>query len=328
MYTITGTNVHTILPIAIDLLYKIGQERDSRAGKVLVSPYPITTMYYRPTERVLFHKERDANPFFHLFEVLWMLAGRDDVAWLAQFNSNIAAVASDNGITFHGAYGKRWNNQINLIIDRLRKNPLCRRQVLSIWNKDLDLSNQDTKDLPCNLVVHFQINYKNKLDMTVFCRSNDIIWGCYGSDAVTFSILQEYVACSIGVPVGYYWQISNNYHGYLNTMSPLKTLCTADTNPYTTISTFPLFKQNKKYWDRDLKMFIEEGTNALGYKTPFFRRVAVPMLTAYTHFRELEAPLRYSMSIKALTTCKAADWALAATEWIERRRDKWIQKNK
>jgi hypothetical protein len=47
----------------------------SRAGDVLVAPHPVMSVTSIPTERVLFDPARDANPFFHLFESLWMLAG-------------------------------------------------------------------------------------------------------------------------------------------------------------------------------------------------------------------------------------------------------------
>jgi hypothetical protein len=57
--------------------------------------------------------------------------------------------------------------------------------------------------------------------MTVFCRSNDLIWGAYGANAVHMSILQEYVACGLARPVGHYWQVSNNYHVYESAIVPI-----------------------------------------------------------------------------------------------------------
>ncbi len=38
----------------------------SRNGPVLVIDEPVIITYEKPQERVLFNKERDANPFFHL----------------------------------------------------------------------------------------------------------------------------------------------------------------------------------------------------------------------------------------------------------------------
>ena len=72
-------NVHCALPRALQELERVGQARESRNGPVIVFPDPVTTVYAKPCERVMFWSERDANPAFHLYEALWMLAGRDDV---------------------------------------------------------------------------------------------------------------------------------------------------------------------------------------------------------------------------------------------------------
>jgi thymidylate synthase len=71
------------------------------------------------------------------------------------------------------------------------------------------------KDVPCNTNAFFRVT-NGKLDMMVNCRSNDIFWGAYGANAVHFSFLQEYVASSIGVEVGRYWQNSFNFHAYVD----------------------------------------------------------------------------------------------------------------
>lgn len=134
----------------------------SRNGDVIMVDEPITVTYERPLERVLHSRVRDCNPFFHLYEALWMLAGRNDVAPLAFYNSNIANY-SDDGSTFNGAYGYRWRHgwkheepvwsehfgqnidvekefdQLNIIVDHLKKDPTSRRVVLQMWNIQDDL---------------------------------------------------------------------------------------------------------------------------------------------------------------------------------------------
>jgi hypothetical protein len=107
MIVIKARNVNDAWHQAKSVLKEYGVQRDSRVGPVLEAFWPVTTMYERPMERILFDPIRDVNPFFHFFEGLWMLSGRDDVKWISQYNSNIAQY-SDNGLTFHGAYGYRW----------------------------------------------------------------------------------------------------------------------------------------------------------------------------------------------------------------------------
>jgi hypothetical protein len=333
--------VHQALPFAVRELLGTGALRQSRAGAVRVSDCPVTTVYERPSEKVIFWEDRDANPFFHLFEALWMLAGRNDVEWLSYFNSNIAKVASDDGLTFHGAYGKRWRShwkidQLVEIARNLAGNQDCRRQVLQTWSAPDDLSNHGTRDVPCNTTMTFQIGNDGRLDLSVFCRSNDIVWGCYGSDAVTFGMLLEYVAGLIGCKVGRYYQISVNWHGYVETLDKVGELMFEIDDklgtppcPYETgaVKTVPLVGNDPALWHQDLKMFMDEGANAMGYRDPFFRKVAVPMLQAWNRFKNLDAPERYDEGIKILARLEH-DWAVAGEQWLNRRAAKWASKTR
>jgi thymidylate synthase len=65
----------------------------------------------------------------------------------------------------------------------------------------------------CNLQVLFDAGL-GRLNMTVTNRSNDLIWGAYGANVVHFSFLHEYMAALTGLPVGCYYQVSNNLHIY------------------------------------------------------------------------------------------------------------------
>lgn len=328
MLVINARNVNDAWSQAQALIQEIGEESESRNGPVLVAPTPITTVYAKPVERVLWAAKRDANPFFHLLESLWMLAGRADVEWLAKILPRMADF-SDNGKTFHGAYGYRWRNafgadQLNPIIDALKKNPKCRRQVLQIWSARYDLG-KDTKDTPCNLTVNFQVRDRYngpELDMVVFNRSNDIVMGCYGANAVHFSFLHEYMAQRIGVGVGAYTQISCNWHAYVNTLGKMSdgSLGPVD-DPYTTdplyVAPVPLVTPNAgSIFDHELKYFMRGiALEKMAWRNQFFPSVAVPFYKAYIAWRGKEKGVAAD-TIKAMPQC---DWKLAATAWMARR---------
>lgn len=328
MRTLNVRNVNQALPQALRLLRAEGERRESRYGPVLVHPRPVATDYERPEERVVFWADRDANPFFHLFEGIWMLAGRNDVAPLLRFNSRMAEF-SDDGVTLHGAYGKRWYShfgvdQLEAILSVLKQNPDDRRQILQIWDPVADLGRAG-KDLPCNQSVHFTRNARGALDATVFCRSNDAVWGTYGSDAVCFSMLLEYAARSSGFPVGRYCQVSSNWHGYLATVEPLTPLEgvlekaldpyeSKDATPYL----FPLVSTDRATWKRDANMLLTEGSRAMGYTDPFFRKVALPLLQAWEVYKT-DSRSRHQDATELARCCIAGDWRDAAIQWIERR---------
>ena len=68
-------NVNDALPQALMMLQSQGKPAVSRGMHTLRVPGPVSTIYDNPTERVLFDATRDANPFFHLIESLWILGG-------------------------------------------------------------------------------------------------------------------------------------------------------------------------------------------------------------------------------------------------------------
>lgn len=132
--------------------------QSSRNGPVLMIDEPVIVTYTDPKERVLFNQARDANPFFHLYESLWMLAGRNDVEPLAYYASKMKDY-SDDGTTLNGAYGYRWRecpdhdyggkigshdngetlDQLDILVNHLKADPSSRRAVLQMWNVEDDL---------------------------------------------------------------------------------------------------------------------------------------------------------------------------------------------
>jgi thymidylate synthase len=328
------------------MIHNLGVQRDSRNGPVKVMPDPVTTVYERPRERVMFLPERDCNPFFHFMECLWMMSGRRDVEWISRFNNGMANY-TDNGVNFHGAYGYRWRNHFSVteyeqpgamhhrpiatthVIDQLatiaatlKANPDDRRTVLQMWDATSDLGFEG-KDFPCNLIITFRINVAGHLDMTVFNRSNDMIWGAYGANAVHMSFMQEVMASWIGVPVGRYWQISTNFHAYLDTLKKVEPLLSqsAGFTDYELNMVKPLNIVNSpiETWFSELYMFMTEGANVMGYTDPFFRRVAVPMMLSWEKWKDKSNPDRVEMAIASAENIVATDWRKACIEWLERR---------
>jgi len=332
MHVIEARNVNDALVKGMHDIREYGQERDSRNGKVLVMPGPVTTQYHNPQERVLFEARRDCNPFFHFFEGLWMIAGQNDVASVSNYVKRMETF-SDDGVTLHGAYGHRWRTRFGLdqlmpIAAALLKDPTDRRQVLQMWDARADLG-RNGKDVPCNTQAYFSRDYQGRLDMTVCCRSNDMIWGAYGANAVHFSMLQEYMAAAIGCPIGQYWQMSNNFHTYLDTYTPLADLADGsmikpcryelvEVKPYSMVN-IPIGR-----WNQEFAMFMTEGM-VLGITDPFFKRVAAPILHAHQTYKELSGADRYDAATAIVSGCMASDWRTACEEWLARRKKSWLR---
>jgi hypothetical protein len=351
MHVVRARNAHQALPEVMHLLMTEGIRQESRSGPVLKMDGPTTIMYERPCERVVFWPERDANPFFHVLESLWMLAGRRDVEFLVSILPSMADF-SDNGKIFHGAYGFRWRNwfeiphpetgtdQLTMIAEAMRADENCRRQVLQIWDANYDLG-AATKDVPCNTHVYFAV-HERRLDMTVCNRSNDAVWGALGANAVHFSFLQEYMAEMIGCGVGRYWQVTNNLHLYLDRHEELMHQLAAKAWPSSQyrngcpyeqnmVVTTPLVRGTVPIFDADSRMLLEVGDTPLGSQDWFTRKIASPMLRALTFYKRGDGSrierLRNAQEIVAKQMPKNHDWTMAAGEWLERRVAKWTKEH-
>ena len=326
-------------------------DMDSRNGPVRMIPEPVIVTYSCPRERVLFNAARDANPFFHLFESLWMLAGRNDVAPLKDYVSTIGDY-SDDGVTLNGAYGERWRSweynewqpisegeglpewrdQLQEIVNQLKADPNSRRCVLEMWDPQRDLWSE-SKDKCCNLNVKFLI-FDAKLNMMVDNRSNDLILGMLGANVVHFSMLQEYMAACVGVEVGKYHQVTNNLHVYLDKWKPEEWLESNDRNMHSPpqvsygVNVFPSaipLVENPEAFDKECAQFIDSIDG--DFEEPFLRKVAQPMMAAFRAHKQR----RYrgdNSAARLIERVQASDWCYAGTQWLLRRQKRWEAKSK
>lgn len=324
MLVIRARNVNDAFHEAMWKIQMHSTEEDSRNGKVTVCLTPVTTVYARPWERMLFSAARDANPFFHVMEAMWMLAGQNDVRTVEYFAKNMSTF-SDDSYTLNGAYGRRWryhfdHDQILWAIQELRANPTSRRVVIGMWDPLTDPEQviQGSLDVPCNTHIYFRIR-DGFLDMTVCCRSNDVVWGCYGANAVHMSFLQEFVAQALGIEMGTYYQVSNNWHIYEQHYPLLKPLIDED-DPYVLYN----LRHTPLLFGANPQVFLDELPDLLlgvrsakyeGFSSPYINEVLVPLV--YT-WRAYKAKDRVGATDMATTIGDGAV-SLACLAWLNRR---------
>jgi hypothetical protein len=355
MRNITAGSVNEALFMGLYHLHHFGYEEDSRNGPVIISRTPVVTTYTSPARRVLINRQRDANPFFHLFESLWMLAGRRDLAFPQKFVSTFGRF-SDDGNTLHGAYGYRWrrwfgHDQIDAAVDALKADRNTRRAVIAMWDGKVDpvRAAQGGKDVPCNTTLYFD-TLGGRLNMTVCSRSNDVVLGAYGANAVHFSVLLEYVAAAADMEMGEYRQVSNNYHAYTELYPGLKldkkgmaafADSVASTDPYGTevsngvkhlnfdkpkIKPQPLMLPGERAdWEADLSAFmdmVDKHSTGIGAKTAFFQGTADPMWKTWRAWKASEFETARQLSLRIV----ADDWRLAAQDWLAVREQRRVEK--
>jgi thymidylate synthase len=318
-HSVTAFNVPQAYFETLFYLKIAGKEESSRNGPVRALQAPFELSIFNPQQRVLFDTVRDANPFFHVMEFVWMMSGSKDLSWIKRFNSGFAKY-SDDDKTLPASYGYRWrshfgHDQINAIINHLRADGTSRRAVLAMWDPASDQSDDPLagNDRPCNTHTYFRI-VDGRLDMTVCNRSNDAVWGMLGANAVHMTMLQELVARALGVKTGVYRVYTNNLHIYTDMPKYAEiSLTYAADDKYRGkhgVDPYPLLQFGETYQDfvKDCENLVIEGSPY--FTTLWMRGVGQHMFTAY-----LNKETRH----RSIELIEASDWKLACYQWAMRR---------
>jgi hypothetical protein len=194
---------------------------------------------------------------------------------------------------------------------------------------DFHVATHGGKAVPCNTHAYFDVR-NGALNMTVCCRSNDIYFGAYGANSVHFSFLQEYMAAGVGVPVGIYRQMSNNYHLYTDVLDLKKADQiigeSARTNYYLFDSQamqprVPLVNDFNSFYI-DANAFVNDPWNNVtkhSYQNTFFTSVALPMYRVW----KVRKTVPRSELDQYLDAIKDSPWRIACQEWIYRKEERW-----
>jgi thymidylate synthase len=152
--------------------------------------------------------------FSCLGELLWYLAGSDDLTFIRYYLSHYVN-ESDNGRTIHAAYGPRLfhfrrQDQFGNVVRLLRRNPFSRRAVIQLFDAT-DLAGR-YRHVPCTCTLQFLVR-EGRLTLVTSMRSNDVFWGL-AHDIFAFTMLQEIVARRVGVELGPYFHMVGSLHLY------------------------------------------------------------------------------------------------------------------
>jgi len=173
-----------------------------------------------PRQRWIVTRHPALNPAFAIAEVIWILNGRRDSAFLNYWNPQLPRYAGDAD-EYHGAYGFRLRHhfgfdQLSCAYLSLRHNPDGRQVVLQIWDPVNDFPDENGRpvnaDIPCNISSLLKIR-NGKLEWTQIMRSNDLFRGV-PYNFIQFTSLQEILAGWLDIELGSYNHFSDSLHLY------------------------------------------------------------------------------------------------------------------
>jgi thymidylate synthase len=196
--------------------------RGSRSGTTSEILHAALTIA-EPRQRWVHSRFPALNIAFALAEVIWIIRGREDSAFLNYFNRNLPKYAGTGSI-YHGAYGNRLRKQFGFDqLERayfaLKHNPDSRQIVLQIWNPASDFPSNNgsptNEDIPCNVTALLKVR-DGKLEWLQVMRSNDLYRGL-PYNLVQFTTLHEILSGWLGLGLGQYHHLSDSLHIYHNT---------------------------------------------------------------------------------------------------------------
>ncbi|MCO5055041.1 thymidylate synthase [Thermomonas sp.] len=163
-----------------------------------------------------------------IHELLWFLQGSTNVAYLRDNGVSIWDEWADAEGELGPVYGKQWRSwagadgqaidQIQWVIDEIKRNPDSRRLIVSAWNV-ADLPKMAL--MPCHSLFQFYV-IDGRLSCQLYQRSGDIFLGVPFNIA-SYALLTHMVAQACGLGVGDFVHTLGDAHLYSNHFKQART---------------------------------------------------------------------------------------------------------
>ncbi|MFC8687185.1 thymidylate synthase [Brevibacillus porteri] len=171
-----------------------------------------------------------------IHELLWFLSGDTNVRYLQENGVRIWNEWADENGELGPVYGSQWRSftgrdgktvdQIQWVIDEIKRNPDSRRLIVSAWNP----AELDKMALPpCHLLFQFYVA-NGKLSCQLYQRSGDTFLGVPFNIA-SYALLTHMVAHVTGLEVGDFVHTIGDAHLYLNHIEQVKLQLTREPKP-------------------------------------------------------------------------------------------------
>ena len=156
-----------------------------------------------------------------IHELLWFLQGATNISYLTDHNVHIWDEWADEHGELGPVYGSQWRSwpgsdgstidQIETLVEGIRKNPDSRRHIVSAWNV-AEVSNMALP--PCHTLFQFYVA-DGKLSCQLYQRSADIFLGVPFNIA-SYALLTMLIAQVCDLQLGDFVHTMGDAHLYTN----------------------------------------------------------------------------------------------------------------
>lgn len=184
-----------------------------------------------------------------IHELLWFIRGDTNIAYLKENGVSIWDEWADANGELGPVYGKQWRSwegpngetvdQLQQLLDEIKRNPDSRRLVLSAWNPvvlpDVTFSPKENAAAgkqalpPCHCLFQFYV-VDGKLSCQLYQRSGDVFLGVPFNIA-SYSLLTLMMAQVCGLQPGDFIHTFGDVHIYLNHMEQVDLQLSRDPRP-------------------------------------------------------------------------------------------------
>lgn len=182
-----------------------------------------------------------------IHELLWFLKGETNTQYLKDNGVSIWDEWADENGNLGPVYGYQWRSwpapdgrhidQMQQVLDMLKKNPDSRRILVSAWNvADLD----KMALMPCHTMFQFYVA-DNKLSCQLYQRSADIFLGVPFNIA-SYALLTMMIAQECGFELGDFVHTFGDAHIYTNHFEQVDLQLSREPRSYPTMKLNPTVK--------------------------------------------------------------------------------------
>src|ERR1035437_6591453 len=193
------------------------------------------------------------------YELLWFLRGDTNVKWLNEHGVTIWDEWADKDGNLGRIYGAQWCdwrapdgrsiNQIDQVIEQIKKNPDSRRHIVSAWNP----GEIDKMALPpCHALFQFYVS-DGELSCQLYQRSADIFLGVPFNIA-SYALLTLMVAQVCDLKPGDFIHTFGDLHLYQNHLEQAKLQLSREPRPLPQMKLNPAVKNIDDFKFEDFEL--------------------------------------------------------------------------
>jgi len=186
-------------PKVLDLIHNEGSEHSDEYGAKTREVFNLMITLKNPTENMIPHA-------FHMTKM-----ELEDYALQYYLSPKVEGEVYTYGERMLDFTGDGKHNQIQYVIDKLKKNPNSRRAVVVLWDPVRD--GTKIEHPPCMDMLTFNLR-EGKLHCIAVFRSNDML-RAWPANAFGITRLTEFIAGEIGCEIGTITTLSISAHIYL-----------------------------------------------------------------------------------------------------------------